>query len=107
MVNSKLKGKNGELEVAHLLKEYGFNARRGQQFAGGQDSPDVVHSVEGIHIEVKRTEAFRLYDALEQAEADKNEHEQAVVFHRKNNQPWVVVLKAEDFLKVMKQTGRR
>tara|TARA_Y100000310_G_scaffold321537_1_gene379279 strand:+ start:434 stop:664 length:231 start_codon:yes stop_codon:yes gene_type:complete len=34
LVNSRQKGKRGELEVVHLLKEYGFEARRGQQFKG-------------------------------------------------------------------------
>lgn len=98
---SKNKGKRGELEVAELLKKHGFEARRGQQFAGGGDSPDVVHSMEGMHIEVKRTERFSLYDALEQANRDKKASEDALVFHRPNKKPWVVVMDAEAFLKLM------
>ena len=31
---SRNKGKRGELELAHVLQEHGFDARRGQQFAG-------------------------------------------------------------------------
>lgn len=100
---SKEKGKVGEREVAALLKAYGFEARRGQQFAGGGDSPDVVHNIPGLHIEVKRTEQFNMHGALVQAENDKRQDEYPAVFHRKNNKPWVVVLFATDFLSLMKR----
>ena len=56
---SRDKGKRGEREVASLLRSYGYDTHRGQQYHGGKDSPDVV-GLPGIHIEVKRTEAFRL-----------------------------------------------
>lgn len=100
---SKEKGKVGEREVAALLKSYGFEARRGQQFAGGGDSPDVVHNIPGLHIEVKRTEQLNMYAALEQADNDSKMGEYPVVFHRKNNQPWVVVMGAEEFLSLIKR----
>ena len=38
-LNSRRKGKVGEREFAGLLREHGFDARRGVQFAGGADSP--------------------------------------------------------------------
>lgn len=98
---SKEKGKQGEREVAALLRTYSFAARRGQQFSGGGDSPDVVHDIPGIHIEVKRTEKFDLYGALRQAKADSPQLHTPVVFHRKNLEPWVVVMPAEDFLGLM------
>jgi Holliday junction resolvase len=100
-MKSKAKGKLGELEVAKLLQEFGFEARRGQQFAGGGDSPDVVHKMTGFHIEVKRTETFGLYDALEQAKGDRKAGEDALVFHRRNSKDWVVVMDAREFLKLM------
>lgn len=95
---SRDKGKRGELEVAALLKRYGFEARRGQQFKGGPGSPDVIHNIPGFHIEVKRTEAFGLYAALEQANAEKQPHEKAMVLHRRNDKPWVIVMEAEALL---------
>jgi len=56
-MNSKRKGKRGELELAKKLKEYGFSARRGQQYSGiGGD--DVV-GLDGVHIECKRAERLR------------------------------------------------
>jgi Holliday junction resolvase len=95
---SKNKGKVGEREVSELIRSYGFEARRGQQFAGGTDSPDVVHSIPNCHVEVKRTEALQLWPALAQANADKRPGEMATVWHRKNGKPWIVILDAKEFL---------
>ena len=53
MTNSRAKGKRGELQLAHLLTSLGHPARRGQQHAGGGDSPDVVCDSLPIHWEVK------------------------------------------------------
>ena len=53
-MNSRQKGKVGEREFAALLRVHGFDARRGQQFAGGGDSPDVVSgALRWLHIEVR------------------------------------------------------
>ena len=62
---SRDKGKRGEREVALILREHGFEARRGQQYCGANGDADVV-GVPGLHIEVKRTEKFRMYEALDQ-----------------------------------------
>lgn len=102
-INSKQKGKTGELEVSHYLKDRGFDARRGQQFSGGDDSPDVVHSIEGIHIEVKRTEKLQLYKFLKQAITDAKD-KIPTIWHRQNKQEWVVILRAEDFIKLIEKT---
>lgn len=95
---SRDKGKRGERELASLLRSYGFEARRGVQYKGGADSPDVV-GIPGVHIEVKRAETLRLYDALEQSEHDAAENEHAAVFHRKNGREWVVIERLEDWIK--------
>ena len=100
-LNSRNKGKKGELEIANLLKtKYGYdNARRGQQFHGGADSPDVV-GVNGLHIEVKRVEKLNIDDALAQSERDAGENEIPVVFHRRNNQKWKTTLSLDNFMKI-------
>jgi hypothetical protein len=100
-INSNTKGKVAEREVAELLRAHDFNARRGQQFSGGGDSPDVVSDL-GLHIEVKRVEAFNLYSAVEQAKKDCKSKEYAI-FHRKNNKDWVTILDSDVFLFVMRQ----
>lgn len=100
MVHSNNKGKRGELEVASLLKEHGFDARRGQQFKGTPDSPDVV-GLPGHHIEVKRVELLNVSTAFKQAKADAGKLDIPIVFHRKNGEPWLVTLEAKDYLQVL------
>ena len=96
-INSIRKGKAGELEAVALLKDYGFEARRGQQYAGGGDSPDVVHNIPGYHIEVKRTETLSIYKAMEQARRDGGS-KIPLVLHRRNGKEWLAILPAKDLL---------
>lgn len=100
---SRDKGKRGEREVALILREHGFEARRGQQYCGANGDADVV-GVPGLHIEVKRTEKFRMYEALDQAINDAREDELPVVFTRKNNCDWVACLRLDDFMEMFKET---
>lgn len=97
MVNSNQKGKRGERELAEFFRNHGIEARRGQQFSGGSDSPDVVTGLNGIHFEVKRVEAGNLYNWLDQAKRDAGNNIPAVA-HRRSDKPWVVILDLDDFL---------
>ena len=100
MTNSIAKGKKGEREWANFLKEHGYkDARRGQQFKGGGDSPDVI-GLPGIHQEVKRVEKLHLWPAIEQSKRDAAPDEIPIVAHRANRRPWIVIMNAEDFLKM-------
>lgn len=101
-INSCIKGKVGEREVAALLKQYGFEAKRGQQHAGGADSPDVVHDMDGFHIEVKRVENLSLYTAMDQAIRDsQGSTNDPIIFHRRSRKPWLIIMDAEAFLRLM------
>lgn len=102
-INSRAKGKAGELELAAFFREHGIEARRGQQFSGGTDSPDIVLTgLTGYHIECKRCERGQLYDWLAQAIRDCGAN-LPVVFHRKSRKDWVAILRAEDFLKLVNE----
>ena len=101
-VNSRRKGAEGEREFARLVREHGFDARRGQQFSGGADSPDVVTDIPGIHVECKRTNRLQLRAAMDQAERDAGGGQIPVVAHRADRQSWLVTLNADDFLKLFK-----
>ena len=93
---SRNKGKVGERELAHeLTRVLGVSARRGVQFQGSPDSPDVIADIPDIHIECKRTERFRLYEALEQAVEDAGNNV-PVVLHRQNRKPWVAIIRLDD-----------
>lgn len=100
MTNSKAKGSRGELALAKFLEDHGHPARRGQQYSGSPDSPDVVCGSLPVHWECKRTERLRLYPSMDQAIEDAGEDEIPVVAHRKNRREWLAILKLEDFLKL-------
>lgn len=98
-MNSRDKGKRGELELAKKLKEYGYDTRRGQQYCGSNGDADVV-GLPGIHIECKRVEKLNLYDAMSQSVSDAKENEMPTVFHRKNNCEWLVTMRFDDFMRM-------
>ena len=101
LTNSRRKGAVGEREIAKYLREHGFTeARRGQQFKGGADSPDVV-GLTGFHIEVKRVERLDLNAAMEQSIRDSAPNETPIVVHRRNNDYWKVTMRLDDFMEVI------
>ena len=114
-MNSRLKGKVGEREFASLLREHGFDARRGQQFSGSPDSPDVVSdALAWLHVEVKRVQNLNLTDACAQAERDqtgsglnaagaaKAKKLAWIVAHRRNHAPWLITMRAEFFFRLLR-----
>ena len=98
---SREKGKRGERAVCDLLIKAGFAARRGQQFKGTKDSPDVIHSMWDIDIEAKWRQQWAVYDWLEKLNEEGSGR--PVVFAKRDRQPVVVLLYAEDFLQLMKE----
>lgn len=103
-INSRSKGKRGELELAHWLTDHGFKAWRGQQYCGAADAPDVVCPALddlGLQIECKRVETFSPYKALAQANDDAGPLKAGVVFHRRNNHDWICVMEAEDLMALL------
>lgn len=98
---SREKGKRGERELAGILRDYGYDAKRGVQYHGGPDSPDVV-GLKGVHIEVKRTEKLSLYDALAQSKHDAG-GDMPIVIHRRNACEWVVIQPLADWIKLYRE----
>lgn len=97
--NSKRKGKVGELQVANYLKEHGLTARRGQQYSGSPDSPDVIcDEWQNIHIEVKRDEKLNIENAMQQSTKDSGDDKIPIVIHRKNRENWKVTMWLDDFI---------
>lgn len=103
MINSKQKGKTGELELVKKLKELGFDCRRAQQFKGNTESDDDadIIGIDGLHIECKRVEKLNVEDALQQAERDsKNNDNIPVVMWRRNGEKWKATVRLEHFMKL-------
>jgi len=96
------KGAAGEREAAAKLNEVlGTHLRRGRQYCGSPESPDVAGDLPGLHLEVKRVEALRLYPSLEQARRDAGTGEVPAVMHRMNKKPWVVIVYADDLIRLL------
>lgn len=101
-INSRAKGARFERKVAEWLRDYGWEARRGQQFSGGAESPDVVAPEFPWHIEAKAVERLDLYSAMTQAIRDAGDKMPCVV-HKKNHSEPYVTMKFHDLLKWMEE----
>jgi hypothetical protein len=100
---SRQKGKRGEREAAAELGAIlNVEARRGVQYQGGPDSPDVVLPGVPIHVEAKRTERLALWAALEQAKADAPAGAVPIVWHKCNRRESVVILETSQLLALAK-----
>lgn len=103
-INSKRKGKAGELEIARKLKEHGFDARRSVQYCGTEGDADVI-GLPGIWCEIKRVEKLNISTAMAQAVRD-TKGDYPTVFHRKNNEGWLVTMRLDDWLEIYKEWFR-
>lgn len=101
-VNSKNKGKRGELELCHKLAEHGIEARRSQQYCGMDEGEADIVGLFGIYAEVKRVEALNVSKAMSQAERDAINGRMPTVFHRKNGEPWMVTMRLDDWAEMYK-----
>lgn len=108
-INSRNKGKCGELELVNFLKERGIEARRGQQYEGSSDSPDVIAGgcLRDIHLEVKRVQAGNMYNWLEQACTDMDICKMPVVAHRRNGKHWIAILDLRDLITVLEKANEK
>tara|TARA_Y100000356_G_C11074002_1_gene190465 strand:+ start:80 stop:490 length:411 start_codon:yes stop_codon:yes gene_type:complete len=95
-LNSRAKGASGERQAAKAWsKTFNVSARRGCQFSGGPESPDIVTDHKEIHVEVKRTEKGNPYNWIAQAVVDAR-GKIPCVLHRRNNEEWILILRLED-----------
>lgn len=90
-----------------MLRDAGFDARRGVQSAGGPDTHDVVcSSLPGVHWEVKRSERLSVYGSVEQAVAEAGDGQVPVVAHRKNRREWLTAVpRLADLLAILGASG--
>lgn len=101
-INSRVKGKVAELEFVDILKGHGWKARRGCQFQGGPDSPDVITELP-IHFEVKAVQNLNIHNAIQQACDDCPTGKWRAVAHKKNHRGWVIAMPLEDFMDLLKE----
>lgn len=107
-MNSRDKGKRGERQWRDELRANGYAARRGQQFSGSAESPDVVcDELAGIHFEVKAVERLNIEDAMDQARRDSvapsGQCKAPVVAHRRKHRRWLVTMEADFFFELLRE----
>ena len=102
-VNSRQKGKRGEIFVSHFFKEHGYDAHRSAQFCGKTGQAADVIGVPGVHLEVKFVESMRLYDWMAQSVRDseaEGKDNLPVVIHKQSRKDMLVTMRADDWIKL-------
>lgn len=103
-MNSRAKGARGERQWRDELRANGYDARRGQQFSGSPDSPDVVcAALPWARFEVKAVERLNIEDAIEQARRDAG-GKVPLVAHKRNHRRWLVTMGSETFFQFLSGT---
>lgn len=102
-INSKRKGKKGELYVVNRFKEHGYECNRTAQFKGNTGRADDIEGIDYIHAEVKFVEKLNLSEAMNQAIRDNLESTRIAfptVFHKKKYQELMVTMRFCDWIKL-------
>lgn len=104
-INSRAKGKKGELEAAAEWNRLVPNAhaRRSQQYSGTDSSSDLVSpGTPHLWLEVKRVQSLNLTTVMEKSREQCGEL-CPVVLHRKNDSEWLVTFPLEDIKRFVQQ----
>lgn len=102
-INSKRKGKKGELYVVNRFKEEGYDCNRTAQFKGNTGRADDIEGIDYIHAEVKFVEKLNLMEAMNQAVRDSlasDRKAMPTVFYKKNYHELMVTMRFTDWIKL-------
>lgn len=112
-INSKQKGSRGERAWVKVLKEYGFEARRSQQFCGYVPSgqADVLcDDLSKFYFEVKHVQKLNIAKAMSQAIRDAKTTSKGqipLLVHKQNNYPFKITMLSTDFNKLKLKEGAK
>ena len=89
---SRDKGKRAEREVAEILRALDFPAaRRGRQYSGSPESPDVV-GIDGAHLEIKHRQAGNVAKWLDECAEDAGPELLPLLIHRSDRSVFKLTL---------------
>lgn len=106
-INSRQKGCRGERKVRDLFREFGFTARRTQQYSGTEGTSDVkVEELPTLHIESKSTEKKAFLAWLDQAERDAaGSGKTPIVIHvRNHDKEPILIMRARPFIDIVRRS---
>ncbi|MCD8100877.1 MAG: hypothetical protein LUE06_09965 [Oscillospiraceae bacterium] len=106
--SSQAKGRKAELELAGILRSYGFENVRAAPPLNFGSVPDII-GLKNVHIEVKRCETARLSDWLKQADADSTRFDDGIpaIFWRRNRSAWCVIMELPRWIELYKSAYSR
>lgn len=105
-INSRNKGKRGELEAAAEWNRLVPNAhaRRSQQHSGTESASDLISpGTPHLWMEVKRVERGLNLEAVMEKSREQCGELAPVVLHRKNDCEWLVTFRLEDIRRFVQQ----
>jgi hypothetical protein len=103
-LNSRQKGKRGELEACKTLRNlFGWSTRRSQQHCGTVESADIqVRETPGLWWEVKRVQSLNIPKAVATAVSQCGGR-LPVLLHRRNDHEWLVTIRLSDVQKFSRE----
>lgn len=86
-----------------MFRQYGFTARRTQQYCGntGDASDVIVEELPRIHLESKCTEAKDFLNWIDQANRDCN-GKIPIVAHKRNRREWIAILPLDNLIDLLR-----
>lgn len=94
----KSKGTRGEKEVQELLRDAGYTRTKRNLGSGAQGGGDLIESIPGHSIEVKRVERLNVWKALAQCEAAASPTDVPLLVFRRNRSRWYACVPLDDYL---------
>lgn len=99
-INSRSKGKRGELSAVRFWSDQGWQGgRRGFQGRGGDEAPDIIipELSDVFWMEVKHCEKLHPYLWMEKATRDSGMVKIPTVQMKSNNRDWMTLMWSTDF----------
>lgn len=100
-VGQRIKGATFEREIAAKFRELGLDAKRGFQYRGGYDAPDV--DVQFVHVECKRHKSVKIQDAYRQSKAEAKNGKIPIVVSKDNNGEVLVTMSWNNWAEFFKK----
>lgn len=100
-MNSRMKGKRGELEAVRALRAIGLEAERTVQHEGRGSAGDVRLFGCNAHLEVKLREQFTVYKHMQQAIRDCRPGGTPAVLLKQNRSPFLLMLQLSDWWRLV------
>lgn len=102
-VNSRAKGKRGELEAASVLRKlFGWTAYRSQQHSGTADSADlVVENTPDLWFEIKRVQRLNVPETMATASSQCGRRVPCLMHRRDRDTGWLLTIRLSDLPRVV------